>query len=1113
MISRGCARVLCLQVIVLTLALTAAGKEPEIRFDHITVEDGLPERTIYQMTQDHLGFIWLGTQDGVVRYDGDSFVSYKQIPGDPHSLQGRLVLEVAEDRERRLWIGTFNNGLNRYDRDLDRFISYRHDPDNANSLSYDGVSAVYQDSHGVVWVGCGVPEEYGTEGGLNRYVPEHDHFIRYEHDPDDPASLSPGPVTSILESRNGQLWIATFGGGLNLLDRKTMTFTHLQHDAEDSTSLNDNRIYELAEDQQGRLWLATHAGGLNRYEQGKGFKHYRHDPEDPTSLSCNRVLSLCEDSQGFLWAGTSESDLNRYDPDIDGFVHYRHDPTNPASLSKSMSIWDLYQDRTGVLWVAARGSGLDKADLYATRFKHWIHDPHDQDSLSTGHVVDVLEDSSGKLWAGTMGGGVNRIDVSTGAVTRYPSSREQPGGFGGTSAYTIHEGPTGTLWFGSNGGLNRYQPATDSFFRYPYSPDNPKGIGGYRVAALLEDSPGSLWIGLLGGGLDHLDVATGSFTHYRKDPDDPFGPPGTALLALVMDRNGALWIGSEDAGLSRLDPATGEMSSFRSPESGLVVVTALLEDRQDRLWVGTYNGGLHLFDPVSGTSSRVIDQRSGLPHNGVHGITEDDEGRLWLCTGTGPSRYDPASGEIISLDHRDGIKGDWVFSGLIRSSWGELYFSGTEGLYAFFPDHLGGNPYPPQVVLTGLRVADQELKASTTGPLSRQISVTESIALRHDQGMLSFTFAALHYSHPTANQIAFRLEPLEQAWIDAGTQRQATYLNLAPGEYTFKVNAANSNGVWNLEGASIRISISPPWWKSWWAYALYLVLIIAGLAGAERIHSARLLRRERFERGQIEARLRAEAAELEARALRAEFERKTRELEDARQLQLSMLPTKVPIHPTVELAATMQPATEVGGDYYDFDLAEDGTLTVAIGDATGHGTRAGLMVTVAKSLFNFLRNEPDVVEVMRRSTAAIKRMNLGSLHMAMMLVRHRDRSIEIANAGMPPALVWRAASQTIEEISLGSVPLGSIVDFPYQKATVEVEPGDTVVLMTDGLPEITNHVGEMLGYERVSKAVGSVHGRSPEAVIEHLLQVGHDWSAGRAASDDMTFVVLRVSQL
>jgi ligand-binding sensor domain-containing protein/serine phosphatase RsbU (regulator of sigma subunit) len=1085
--------------------------EPEVRFDHITVEDGLPERTIYQMTQDYLGFMWLGTQDGVVRYDGNSFVSYKQIPGDPHGFQGRLVLVVAEDRQERLWIGTYNNGLNRYDRDQDRFISYRHDPDDANSLSLDGVSAVYQDSHGVLWIGCGIPEMYSAEGGLNRYVPEHDHFIRHEHDPDDPVSLSPGPVTSIVEDSSGQLWIATFGGGLNLLDRKTMTFSHLQHDPENPSSLNDDRIYELVEDQHGRLWIATHGGGLNLYEKGKGFKHYLHDKDDATSLSDNRVLSICEDSQGFLWAGTSEGNLNRHDFGSDSFVRYQHDPFNPASLSKNLSIWDLFQDRAGVLWIATRGSGLDKVDLYTTRFKHWTHNPHNRDSLSTDHVIEILEDSSGNLWVGTMGEGVNRIDVATGAVTRYPSSREQPGGFGGTIAFAIHEGPSGTLWFGSNGGLNRYEPATDSFFRYPYSRSNPNGIGGFRVAALLEDSPGSLWIALLGGGLDHLDVASGRFTHYRKDPDDPFGPPGEAVLALIKDRVGALWIGSEDAGLSRLDPESGEMTSFRSPETGLVVVASLHEDRQGRLWVGTYNGGLHLFDPVTGTSSYVINQRRGLPHNGVHGIVEDDEGRLWLCTGAGPSRYDPASGEIISLDHRDGIKGDWAFSGVLRSSQGELFFGGTEGMYAFFPEHMGGNPYPPQVVLTSLRIADQELRVSDTGPLSHHISVTESIRLGHDQSMVSFTFAALHFSHPAANQIAFRLEPLEQTWIDAGTQRNATYLNLAPGEYTFKVSAANSDGIWNLNGASVRINISPPWWRRWWAYVLYLVLIIAGLAGAERVHSARLLHRERVERGQIEARLRAEAAELEARALRAEYERKTRELEDARQLQLSMLPTEVPKHPTLELAATMRPATEVGGDYYDFDLAEDGTLTVAIGDATGHGTRAGLMVTVAKSLFNFLRNEPDVIEVLRRSTVAIKRMNLGSLHMAMMLVKHKGNTLEIANAGMPPALVRRVGSQTIEEVNLGSVPLGSIVEFPYEKATVEVETGDVLVLMTDGLPEIINPDGEMLGYERVRKALDSIHGRSPEAVIDHLLQVGDEWSAGRAADDDMTFVVLQVT--
>jgi len=1096
---------------ILLPASSSAGEK--IKFGHLTIEEGLPETGVITMLQDRLGFLWLGTQNGLSRYDGFTFTMFKPDPDDPGSIAGRLVMALYEDGAGRLWVGTRRGGLSSFDRATETFVRYMHDPDDPTSLSFDAVGAIFEDSSGNLWVGTGDMESKTALGGLNRFDPESGTFTRYMHDPGDPRSMSANVVLDIHEDATGRLWIATTGG-LNRMDPETGIFTRYLHDDAIAGSLSSDFVPSLAEDHQGNLWVAT-GGGLDRFDPATGeFEHFRHDDEERWSLSSNYVSTLFVDRTGVLWVGTWEGALHRFYPDHGTFGRYEHNPDDPNSLTANSAIMTIYQDRADILWIGTWGGGLNKLDPFAGKFPQYGHEPDNPNSLSDDRVIAFHEDRAGNLWIGTRGGGLNRYNSKSDTYTHYRHDPDDPTSIGSDRLHAVLEDVHGTLWIGTeDSGLDRFNPDGETFTHYRHDPDNPQSLSDDHALALLEDDSGTIWVGTALGGLNKYDRSTGNFTAFQTENGASGGQ--TVMRILYKDRAGTIWVGSE-GGFSRFDPATGIFTTYFEPLTGLDIIMSIYEDSAGRMWVGTFNGGLHLFDRESGTS-RPFTQKHGLAHDSVYNILEDEQGRLWLATGNGVSRFDPQTESFRTYGIEDGLQTHQFAGAAIRTAAGEMFFGAKNGINAFFPDQVEDNPYPPAVVLTKLKVGNVELKPGEDSPLESHISIADEVVLDHDQNGLAFSFAALHFGHPEQNRYSYRLEPLDSDWTQAGTSRHASYANLPPGQYEFKVRAANSDGVWNEEGTSIRVTIQPPWWQAWWAYTIFGLLGLTVVSVADRIVRRRVVQRERARARDQEARLRTEAAEAqakaaeaEARALRIENERSAQELEEARSLQLSMLPEHIPSPPNLEIATYMKTASEVGGDYYDFDLAPDGTLTVAIGDATGHGTRAGTMVTATKVLFSLLAAETDGVKVLQESTRIIRQLNMQNLFMALALAKLKGTHLEIAGAGMPPTLIRRAASDEVEEVHLEGAPLGSFSDFPYRAASVDLQPGDTIVMMSDGLPEMMDEDDEVLGYERVGSILKELGSSTPQGVIDRFSEVATAWANGRAQDDDITMIVMRL---
>jgi ligand-binding sensor domain-containing protein/signal transduction histidine kinase len=837
----------------------------DIKFERVSLEQGLSDSTVFCMLQDSQGFMWFGTHDGLNKYDGYDFEVYRHDPEALHSLSNSDVRCLHEDQSGTLWIGTNGGGLNRLDRQNERFIHYQSDPDNPHSLSNDVVKVIYEDRFGVLWI--------GTEDGLNRFDRKTAWFIRYRNVPNDLDSLSHNSVTSIYEDQSGVLWVGTFGGGLNAFDRDSGQFVRYQTglpdpsslsgsygSSSDPNSLSSNFVTSIYEDRVGRLWIGTW-GGLSNLDReaapgtGAGrFTHYQTNPNTPTSLGHNYVLSIHEDQSGVLWIGTGGGGLDRFDPGSGRFIHYKADPDDPHSLSNDR-VWSTYQDQSGVLWVGTGGGGLNKFYRETQEFVHYRTDPNDPHSLSHNNVlaiyeqaVDVThlsEDQSGVLWIGTGGGGLNKFDRETGQFTHYQNDPDDPRSLSHNTVASIYKDRSGVLWVGTFGGLNRFEQRGERFILYQNDPDDPYSLGGNSVRAILEDQSGVLWIGT-GSGLDRFDRKMGRFTHYRADPNDPHSLSHNNVLAIYEDRSGVLWIGTFGGGLNRFDRDSEEFTHYQTDPNDRNSlsdnnVASIHEDRSGVLWIGTFNGGLNRFDRDTETFTRFrCREEGGLPSDAVYGILEDEQGRLWLSTSKGLSKFDPRTETFRNYDVRNGLQGNEFNGGAYhRSSSGEMFFGGTNGFNAFYPRRIRDNPYVPPIVITSLTPGGGPADAGGA------VENVSQLTLSWPNNFFEFEFAALSYVQPEKNQYAYILEGFEEDWNTIGTRRFGRYTNIPGGTYTLRIRGSNNDGIWNVEGTSVDVTVVPPFWETWWFMGIAALLLVGGAIGGYRLRVKRIETRSR----------------------------------------------------------------------------------------------------------------------------------------------------------------------------------------------------------------------------------------------------------------------------
>ncbi len=845
-----------------------------IQFSTLSVSNGLSQATVNSITQDQQGFIWFGTQEGLNRYDGYEFTAYLKDAAQPYSLSNNWVWTVFADNSGRLWIGTDGGGLSRYEPGSDSFIHYRHNPNDPSSLSGDRVRVIYQDRQGILWI--------GTDGnGLNRFNPEDGSFVHYRHDPDLSDSLANDKVLAILEDHTGVMWIGTDGGGLERFDRGSGKFFHSHHDDSRPDSLSDDRIRDIYEDRQGRLWIGTYAGGINLLNPVDGsFKHFQHDPANPYSLSHNEVHRIYQDRAGTIWVAT-DGGLDEWRPEIQGFSSNTYDPTNPSSIANNRVI-SIFQDRGKVLWVGTY-NGVSLWNYVSDAFTNYQNQPDGKPGLSNNLVSGINESPDGLIWIGTYGGGLNRLDPVSGDMVSFQHDPADQKTLSDNRVMTVFADQDGSVWTGTrNGGLNRLNTATGEFMHYQYDPTDPHSLSADGVTSVYGDGAGILWVGTYGGGLNRFDLNSGKFRAFRHDPNESSTLSSDRVVSIVRSSAGTLWIGTEDGGLNEFNEKTFSFTHYRhdpADTSSLSSDTAweILEGRDGSLWIGTRDGGLNRWLPEDRKAGNPVfsryGKRDGLLSNTIYGILEDGNKVLWLSSNRGLSRFDPESGDVRHFDKKNGLQGyEFNFGARLRSSNGTFLFGGTDGLVMFHPKQIRSNLHPPPVTVTAF---------THLSPVARSHShdtKPASVTLGYLDYSISFEFTALDYTSSDKNQYRYMLEGFDDKWINPGHFRRATYTNLSAGHYTFKVKASNNDGVWSRDSATIGLQVTPPPWKSGWAYASYCLLIL-GLVSAVVRTQANKLKQAAKQRKELEQQVRLRTQELAER--NQELEQLTTQLEKA----------------------------------------------------------------------------------------------------------------------------------------------------------------------------------------------------------------------------------------
>jgi diguanylate cyclase (GGDEF)-like protein/PAS domain S-box-containing protein len=675
---------------------------------------------------------------------------------------------------------------------------------------------------GALWV--------AVEGqGVYERKPAASAFALHMHSGDDPQSFASWVPSAVLFDRRGRLWVGTKDAGLEMAATPAsspLRFSHHRHDTKNALSLAHDEVWGLAESASGDLWVATYGGGVDVLDHRTGtFRHYRHDEANPRSLGSDLVTSVFVDRSGGIWVGTDGTGLQRYDPATDGFRALRHDARDPGSLSQDV-IRVMAGDRQGQLWVGTFLGGVNALRTSRPGFGYFSHEPAESSSLADANVVSFAEDAQGRVWVGAAAGWLHLYERQRGSFTRHML---QPAL---TGALSLLVDRRGRLWVGSyRAGLGRFEPGRGIVALYRHQAGDPTSLANDEIWRIAEDDAGALWLAT-NDGLDRFDPDRGVVTAHFDTPSAE-GPGNSGVRALLFDRGQTLWVGTI-TGLFRLAPGAKGLVRVRPADRALSHdgVVSLHEDRQGRLWAGTLGGGLKRID----LAARELPTYKDFPSNVIYGVEEDSSGRLWLSTNQGLVRFDPATQHVDSFDLSNGLQSLQFNLGVsLRLHDGHLLFGSVDGFYDLEADAIKPDTFVPPVVLTAARVFNEPL-AMAAAPSS-----VETITLSPRDKVLSLEFAALDFALPRHNEYSYLLEGFNDQWLMLGSKREVTFTNLNPGSYVFRVKASNQDRIWSPAApALLRLVVTPPVWGTWWFRLSSLALVMLALLTTHRFRVRRL---------------------------------------------------------------------------------------------------------------------------------------------------------------------------------------------------------------------------------------------------------------------------------
>lgn len=841
--------------LVMAGAAALAAPPKTLRFEHLGVDQGLAQESATAIVQDRSGFIWIGSQAGLARFDGYTAVVYRNRPDDDSSLSDNYVTVLRADDDGWLWVGTRSGGVLRFDPRRGTFRRFAPADSARRGFGDQQVHAIITAPAGAGGAGRvrGHAVWIATEDGLERLDTGNGRFNLWHHDAADARSLASDSVRALALDRSGRLWVGT-ARGLDRLRKDGRGFDHVQLLSGPGGTGEPIEVTALHLDHEDRLWVGTATGLLTLPTAAGADAGHVFTPAE--GVPPGRIQAILSDDDGALWIGTATAGLLRGVDRNQRFLAYRHEAADRRSVADD-NIDSLFQDRTGTLWVGTHTNGISTIDLASGGFERYAGLGGDMGSNAGDKIYSVASDRAGRIWLGTVGGGLLRLERGSGAVVAFRHRDDDPGSLPSDFVRAVHIDDEGRIWVGTDAGLATLDPSSGTFRPRSLDAAHPASR---KIRQIVRRRDGGLWVGTE-AGVYRYDPASGAIRAFRHDPRDPASLGQNTAWALLEDRAGTLWVGT-DVGLNRLDARTGRFSHYRHdpgrPDS-LVHdrITYLHEDRAGRLWIGT-SGGLDRLE--HGADGRLhfrgYTQADGLPADAIGAILEDRAGRLWISSTAGISRFDPGTGRFRNYSARDGlIDGSYYIGSAFAAADGTFYFGGNAGLTVFQPGEIHDNRFPPQVVITALQVFNRPVDPwhpPAGVRLDGPIETARTLQLAPSESVFSLEFAALHYADPVRNRYAYRLVGFDKDWVSTDASRRfVTYTNLDPGRYTFRVKAANKDGVWNETGVSLAISIAPPFWATWWFRTLAVAGLLAALYAVIRFRERGLTRQRQLLEEQV----------------------------------------------------------------------------------------------------------------------------------------------------------------------------------------------------------------------------------------------------------------------
>jgi ligand-binding sensor domain-containing protein/serine phosphatase RsbU (regulator of sigma subunit) len=1087
-------------ILILLLGCSLLGARENWRIVDYRQEQGLSQISVNCIIRDSYGFLWIGTQDGLNKFDGYDFKVYRHQPSDPFSLSNSNINSVIEDNKGNIWAGT-QNGLNIFDRSSGTFKAYHHEPGKTGSISSNIVHRVFQDSEGIIWV--------KTEEGIDRFDPETGFFRHFRHYSDVFNYVSGPGYHSIYEDSAGRLWIGS-KDGLFLFDRVTEKFTRYSHSSNEQGTISSNRIGTIFETAKGNLLVGAD-NGLNFFDKERGvFRTFFIDQPEDSRLNRNLINFVYEDSRERIWVGT-DAGLFNFSIESGKFKALFDKPSFDYEVSA------IHEDGSGNIWVGTLG-GLYMLDSKSKFNTYRIHDYMPDAPPSARFIASIYPDGPETIWLGTWGGGLFLLNRVNGEITHFSSSSEiRSRRISNNFVHVIFVDSKGRMILGTRDGLDIYQGPRSGFI--PFCPavngEDCDLFNSNRVYSIIEDSHQVIWVGTRYG---LHSIKDGAIVSYYHNPQDEKSISSNHVNDILECREGYLWLATTE-GLNRFDRETGTFINYRKdPGMGRFSLsnnhlTSLLEDSKGNMWIGSV-AGLNRFFRNTG-SFMVFSEMEGLPNNLIYSVLEDDMGLIWISTNQGLASFDPVNFDISTYDIADGLQNyEFNLGARFKSSSGELFFGGVDGLNSFYPDLLSINTNIPGIALTSFEVM------SPQGNRSIIMHGKDVVILQPDENSFSVEFAALDFTRPAKNRYAYKLEGFDDNWISAGNRRMAVFTKLPYGTYVLHVRGSNNDNVWNDDGVSLRIVIITPWWRTIYTYvsATVLILLLVYLIilySTRRLRLANQVLRDK------------EQASTEISRQREELILKNRSITDsinyAKRIQMAMMPTSKHFRRLFpESFVFYKPKDIVSGDFYWVNQRNDKVFFAVI-DCTGHGVPGAFMSIIG---YELLRNIINIKGIEKPSEILNELNNDFSgifnsdgetdisfrdgMDIGFCVIDRKLAKLEFAGAFSPMYLV---RNKSITEIKGNRFSVGlmeDLIDEPFENHSVDLMKDDMIYLFSDGYPDqFGGEEGKKFKYRRFRHLLLNIHTlptSEQEVVLDQSIV---QWMDGHEQVDDILILGVR----